>query len=126
MPTLTYLGHSAFLLEGAGTKIAIDPFLTGNPLAAKQADEIEVEWIYLTHGHNDHFGDVLSIAKANNATIIAPFELATYCESKGAQVHPMHIGGAHDFPFGRLKLTIAHHGLGICGRKWHHRLYRQS
>lgn len=110
MPTLTYLGHSAFLLEGGGTKMAIDPFLTGNPLAAKQADEIEVEWIYLTHGHNDHFGDVLTIAKANNATIIAPFELATYCESKGSQIHPMHIGGAHEFPFGRLKLTIAHHG----------------
>ncbi len=110
MPTLTYLGHSAFLLEGGGTKMAIDPFLTGNPLAAKQADEIEVEWIYLTHGHNDHFGDVLSIAKANNATIIAPYELASYCESKGAKVHPMHIGGAHGFSFGRLKLTIAHHG----------------
>ena len=110
MPILTYLGHSAFVIEGAGTKIAIDPFLSGNPLAAKQADEIEVEWIYLTHGHNDHFGDVLSIAKTNNATIIAPFELATYCGSKGAQVHPMHIGGAHDFPFGRIKLTIAHHG----------------
>ena len=110
MPTLTYLGHSAFLLEGGGTKMAIDPFLTGNPLAATQADEIEVEWIYLTHGHNDHFGDVLTIAKANNATIIAPFELATYCESKGSQIHPMHIGGAHEFPFGRLKLTIAHHG----------------
>ena len=110
MPKLTYLGHSAFLLEGGGTKLVIDPFLTGNPLAAKKPEEIQADWIYLTHGHNDHFGDVLDIAKANDATIIAPFELATYCESKGCKVHPMHIGGSHQFPFGRVKLTIAHHG----------------
>jgi L-ascorbate metabolism protein UlaG (beta-lactamase superfamily) len=110
MPTLTYLGHSAFLLEGGGTKLVIDPFLTGNPMAAKKPEEIQADWVYLTHGHNDHFGDVLDIARRNDATIIAPFELATYCESKGATVHPMHIGGAHEFPFGRIKLTIAHHG----------------
>ncbi len=110
MPTLTYLGHSGFLLEGGGTKLVIDPFLTGNPLAAKKPEEIQADWLYLTHGHNDHFGDVLDIARRNDATIIAPFELATYCESKGATVHPMHIGGAHEFPFGRIKLTIAHHG----------------
>jgi L-ascorbate metabolism protein UlaG (beta-lactamase superfamily) len=79
-------------------------------MAAKKPEEIQADWVYLTHGHNDHFGDVLDIARRNDATIIAPFELATYCESKGATVHPMHIGGAHEFPFGRIKLTIAHHG----------------
>lgn len=113
MPKLTYLGHSAVILEGAGTALAIDPFLAGNPLAAKQAKDVRVDWIFLTHGHGDHIGDSLEIAKANNATIIAPFELAGYCGSKGVNVHPMHIGGAHEFPFGRLKLTIAHHGSGI-------------
>ena len=67
----------------------------------------------LTHGHGDHLGDALDIAKANNATLIAPFELASYCGAKGATIHPMHIGGSFNFPFGKVKLTIAHHGSAI-------------
>ncbi len=110
MPTLTYLGHSAFQVRGARGRIVIDPFLTGNPLAAASPHEIEVDHVLLTHGHSDHIGDSVAIATANDATIVAPFELAGYCEKQGAKVHPMHIGGAHDFPFGRVKLTIAHHG----------------
>jgi L-ascorbate metabolism protein UlaG (beta-lactamase superfamily) len=66
----------------------------------------------LTHGHPDHLGDGVEIARKNNAVVIAPFELATYCDGKGLQTHPMHIGGAFDFPFGRVKLTIAMHGSG--------------
>jgi L-ascorbate metabolism protein UlaG (beta-lactamase superfamily) len=110
MPKLTYLGHSGFLIEGASTRIIFDPFLTGNPLAKTKPGDIKTDYIILTHGHGDHFGDSLEVAKSNEATIIAPFELAGYCESKGAKAHPMHIGGAFNFPFGRVKLTIAHHG----------------
>jgi L-ascorbate metabolism protein UlaG (beta-lactamase superfamily) len=112
MPTLTFLGHGAFLVELERARLVIDPFLTGNPLATVKPEEIEVDYVLLTHGHPDHLGDGLEIAKKNNAVIIAPFELATYCESKGAETHPMHIGGAYDFPFGRVKLTIAFHGSG--------------
>ena len=110
MPKLTYLGHSAFYLAGKKGRIVIDPFISGNPLAQVKSDDIEVDFVLITHGHGDHIGDGIEIAKLNNATIIAPFELANYCESKGAKVHPMHIGGSHNFPFGRVKLTIAHHG----------------
>lgn len=113
MPKLTFLSHASFMVEGASTQIVFDPFLTGNPLAILKPDEITTDYIILTHGHGDHFGDSLEIAKSNNATIIAPNELALYCESKGAKAHPMHIGGAFNFPFGRVKLTIAHHGSSV-------------
>jgi L-ascorbate metabolism protein UlaG (beta-lactamase superfamily) len=110
MPRLTYLGHAAFLLEGSAGRLIIDPFLKGNPLAAQKPEQVRVAWILLSHGHGDHLGDALQIAAANDATIVAPNELAVYCAGKGAKTHGMHIGGAHTFPFGRVKLTIAHHG----------------
>jgi len=90
--------------------IIIDPFLTGNPQANIKPEDVKVDFILLTHGHGDHMGDAIPIAKKNNATIIAPNELAVYVSLKGAKAHNMHIGGAHNFPFGRVKLTIAHHG----------------
>jgi L-ascorbate metabolism protein UlaG (beta-lactamase superfamily) len=110
MPKLTYLSHSAFLLEGSQGSVVIDPFLSENPKATIAPEAIKVDFVLLTHGHGDHLGDGIKIAKANDATIVAPFELAMYCQEKGCNVHPMHIGGSHEFPFGKVKLTIAHHG----------------
>lgn len=112
---ITYYSHVAVGLEHDGTRLIIDPFLTGNGNAPVKADEIDVSYVLLTHAHGDHIGDGVSIAKRNNATVIAPFELATICENEGCNVHPMHIGGAHAFDFGRVKLTIAHHGSGYMG-----------
>jgi L-ascorbate metabolism protein UlaG (beta-lactamase superfamily) len=108
----TFLGHSCVMVTDGENNIIIDPFLTGNPQAAMKAEEIKVDHVLLTHGHGDHLGDGIEIAKANDATIIAPNELAVYVANKGAKAHNMHIGGAYDFPFGRVKLTIAHHGSG--------------
>ena len=112
MATLTYLSHSAFRLETGRHRLLFDPFLTGNPLAPVSADAMECDFIIVTHGHGDHVGDALSIAKRNNATIIANFEIATWLGRQGAKTHGLSIGGGHDFPFGRVKLTIAHHGSG--------------
>ncbi|MEJ2745631.1 MAG: metal-dependent hydrolase [bacterium] len=112
MPGLTFLGHGAFQMDCEKASLVIDPFITGNPHATVKPEEIKVGYVLLTHGHPDHLGDGIEIARKNDATIIAPFELATYCERHGVKVHPMHIGGAHDFPFGRVKLTIAFHGSG--------------
>lgn len=115
MLKITWLGHACFLFEDDRHRIVIDPFLTGNPAAATSADSIEVDAVLVTHGHGDHLGDAVPIAKRCQAPIIAPFELAKFCERQGAQIHPMHIGGSHQFDFGKVKLTIAHHGSAEVG-----------
>jgi L-ascorbate metabolism protein UlaG (beta-lactamase superfamily) len=110
MLKVTYFGHSCFQLDDGTHKVIIDPFITGNPQAPVSADKIDVDYIILTHGHGDHLGDSLDIAKRCNAPIIATNELANYVASQGAQAHNMHIGGGFNFSFGRVKFTIAHHG----------------
>ncbi len=112
MPQIKFLGHSCVTITEGNHKLIIDPFLTGNPKAAAKADDIDVNYILLTHGHGDHVGDALAIAKRTGATVIANFELANLCAGEGAAIHPMHIGGGKNFDFGRVKLTIAHHGGG--------------
>ncbi len=110
MIKLTYHGHSAFELKAGDHNIIIDPFINGNKHAKIKPADIKADFIVLTHAHGDHLGDTLEIAKNNNATVIAVNELADHLDGKGLKVHNMHIGGAYNFPFGRLKFTIAHHG----------------
>ena len=66
--------------------------------------------ILLSHGHGDHVGDTVELAKKNNAVVVAPFELATFLSWQGVNTHPMHIGGSHEFDFGKVKFTQAFHG----------------
>lgn len=107
---ITWQGHSCFIVEAEGQSIIIDPFLNGNPTARIKPSQVKVNAVLVTHGHGDHLGDAVEISKQNNAPVIGTFELVNYCTSKGATGHPMHIGGSFRFPFGRVKLTIAHHG----------------
>jgi len=113
MAKLTYLGHAAFLIEGEGLRGIVDPFITGNPMCPVGVADIEVDYVFVTHGHSDHLGDAVEIARRNEAVIVAPYELAVYCQGKGVRAYPMHIGGAHRFPFGRVKLTPALHGSAV-------------
>ena len=115
MANCTFLGHSCVRIEHGETTLLIDPFLTGNPLAAESAEQQNPTAILLTHGHNDHVGDALAIAKRSDAQIIGNFEIATWCQAQGAQAHGMHIGGGHDFPWGWIKLTQAWHGSTYIG-----------
>lgn len=112
MPQVRFLGHSCVTVTEGNHKLIIDPFLTGNPKAPVKADDIDVNFVLISHGHGDHLGDGIAIAKRNNATVIANFELANMCANEGVNIHPMHVGGRHDFDFGSVKLTIAHHGGG--------------
>ncbi|WP_018921726.1 metal-dependent hydrolase [Salsuginibacillus kocurii] len=107
---VSFHGHSVVKVETNGTTILIDPFITGNGNCDLNADEVKADVILLTHGHNDHVGDTVDIAKRNEALVVAPFELATYLGWKGVNAHPMHIGGGHTFEFGHVKFTQAFHG----------------
>lgn len=111
---LKYLGHSAFYMETETVKLLIDPFLTGNPVATEKAEVFyNVDYIFVTHGHRDHLGDSIEIAKASGATIVTNFEIANYLSQFDVACHPMHIGGRFKFDFGRVKMTPALHGSGI-------------
>jgi len=110
---VTYLGHSGLWIETDGYHVLIDPFLTGNSSAVLSAEDVSADAILLTHGHGDHLGDTVTIAKRTGATVVATFELAMWLANLGVSVHPMGHGGAHDFPFGRVKWTMALHGGGI-------------
>lgn len=110
MVKLTYHGHSVFEIKTKEYTLVIDPFFTGNANAKIKPSDVKADYIILTHAHGDHLGDGLEIALKNNATVIAVNELANYAAEIGCKAHNMHIGGGHNFPFGRVKFTIAHHG----------------
>lgn len=113
MVKVEFYGHSCFSIDDGTNSVIIDPFLTGNPQAAVKPEDVKVNGVILTHGHGDHAGDGIDIAKATDATVVAPFELASYAEKKGAQAHAMHIGGAYTFPFAWIKLVPAWHGSAV-------------
>ncbi|MCZ7611404.1 MAG: metal-dependent hydrolase [Ignavibacterium sp.] len=108
---LKYFGHSAFqITTDSGIRILIDPFLDDNPVSKTKSSEVDAEFIVLTHGHGDHVGDGLKISKRCNSLFVCVNELAEWVKSKGLKAHNMHIGGSHNFEFGKVKFTIAHHG----------------
>jgi L-ascorbate metabolism protein UlaG (beta-lactamase superfamily) len=114
---ITYLGHSGFLLSDGEHRLAIDPFLTGNPVATQSADDVECGFIAITHGHADHVGDSLSIAKRNDANVIAAFELTEYFGEQGhSNVNPGNAGGRIETPFGWVAFTQAFHSSSYEGR----------
>ncbi len=115
---LTWLGHSAFLLSGGGCTIAVDPFLTGNTKAPCAAADVKCSHIALTHGHEDHVGDTIEIAKANASPVIAAFEITNWVQSQGHDlVEPGNPGGRIDLGGGNwVALTQAYHSSSYGGQ----------
>jgi L-ascorbate metabolism protein UlaG (beta-lactamase superfamily) len=108
---ITWLGHATLLVETGGSRILIDPFFTGNPACPISADQAQADFILVSHGHGDHVGDTLAIAKRTGAMVIANFEIHEWMLKQGlTKVHGMQHGGGFNFPFGRVKLTLAFHG----------------
>ena len=106
---ISYHGHSVVKIKTNTHTILIDPFITGNGQTDLIASEENPDVILLTHGHNDHVGDTIELAKKSGGLIVAPFELASYMESQGLNAHGMGLGGAYEFDFGKVKFTHAFH-----------------
>lgn len=111
---ITWYGHAALGLNTGGYKIIIDPFLTGNPAASIPAEAVEADFILISHGHGDHVGDSVSIAKRTGAMVISNYEIAGWFAGQGVtKAHGQQHGGGFKHPFGYLKLTLAFHGSAL-------------
>ena len=110
---IIYHGHSCVQLVADGKSLLIDPFLRGNPIAVAQPADIEADCILLTHGHTDHMLDAEPIARANDAPIVAIFELAGYLARKQLKTIEINMGGTVDLGFARAKMIQAFHSSSI-------------
>jgi L-ascorbate metabolism protein UlaG (beta-lactamase superfamily) len=108
--TYTWYGHGTQGLETSGYKVLIDPFFTDCPTASTTADNVDADFILVSHGHSDHVGDAEAVAKRTGALVISNNEIAIWLGKKGVETHGQHLGGGYNHPFGYLKLTDAIHG----------------
>ena len=91
---ITWYSHASFLIETDQAKLLVDPFITGNPLAPVKADEVRADYIFVSHGHGDHVGDTIPIAKRSGAMVVSNYEIQNWITNQGVEnVHPLHIGG---------------------------------
>lgn len=111
----TYYGHSSFAVEIKGKKIVFDPFITHNELArAIDVNRIEADYIFVSHGHQDHVGDLVALAQRTGAKVVGAFELVEWVAKQGiTNTHPMNTGGKWEFDFGAVKCVVAHHSSGL-------------
>lgn len=111
----TYYGHSCFAVQIRGKNILFDPFITPNPLAAGiDINPIRADYIFLSHGHEDHIADCISIANRTGAIVVCSFEIHTWLNKQGiTNTHPMNTGGKWVFDFGTVKCVVAQHSSGL-------------
>ena len=112
---LSFHGQSTINFEANGKKVIVDPFITGNGQSDLDASTLKVDYIILTHGHGDHFGDTIELANRNHATVIGSAELGDYLTTyhNVENVRPMNIGGKAEFDFGNVKFVQAFHSSSL-------------
>lgn len=108
--TLTWYGHAALALETGGYRLLVDPYISDNPAAPVTAEQLSADFVLVSHGHGDHLGDAIDIARRCGAPLIANNEIAEWLRGLGLQAHGQQPGGGFRHPFGYLKMTHALHG----------------
>jgi L-ascorbate metabolism protein UlaG (beta-lactamase superfamily) len=114
--TVTWLGHNCWHIDTGDAKILLDPFLSGSPTAPVKADAVEADVILLSHGHGDHVGDTVEIAKRTGAAVITNFEIGEWLKKKGVdpqKITGLNPGGGAQLPCGQFIFTIAHHSSSL-------------
>jgi L-ascorbate metabolism protein UlaG (beta-lactamase superfamily) len=113
---ITWLGHNCFEITTGSHRLLLDPFLNDSPVASRRADQVNPQYVLVSHGHFDHVGDTASIAARTGARVLASFEICEWLKNQGLsedQVIPLNIGGGIEQPFGRLTMTMAHHSSSL-------------
>ena len=109
---ITWLGHSAFALRTGDLDVLVDPFLDDSPVAPVKSSDVSADFILLTHGHFDHVGDTVGIAKRTGAKVVANFEIGAWLVQQGLaeeNVMAMNLGGAVQLPLGKVKMIGGNH-----------------
>ncbi|MBA9026318.1 metal-dependent hydrolase [Peribacillus huizhouensis] len=107
---VSFHGHAVVMINTKGTTVLLDPFINGNGQTDLKVEDVHPDVIILTHGHGDHLGDTVELAKKHDALVIGSAEMAHYLGAQGVErTHGMNIGGAYEFEFGRVKFTTAFH-----------------
>lgn len=116
MAEITFWGHACFLISGKNKEtLLLDPFISENPSAPVKKEDVQADYILLSHAHWDHIGDAYYLAEKNEALVISTSEIARQAMARGLKAHAQHLGGRSHHPFGSVKLTLALHGSGIEG-----------
>lgn len=111
---ITWYGHATLGMNTSGYKLIIDPYFNGNPSSPIKADQVQADYLLITHGHGDHVGDSVAIAQRTNAEVISNAEIVKWISQQGVKkTHAQHLGGGFQYPFGYLKLTLALHGSAL-------------
>jgi L-ascorbate metabolism protein UlaG (beta-lactamase superfamily) len=113
---ITWLGHNCFEMTIGPHRVLLDPFLNDSPVAPKKADQVDAQYVLVSHGHFDHVADAASIAARTGARVLAAFEVCQWLKKQGlaeGQLTPLNIGGGVDQPFGRVTMTLAHHSSSL-------------
>jgi L-ascorbate metabolism protein UlaG (beta-lactamase superfamily) len=107
---LTWLGHNCWSIVTGGHRIVLDPFLDDSPVAPMRSEQVEADFVLVSHGHEDHMADAEKLLRRCGATLVANYEICQWFAGRGVEkTHAMNLGGGHVFPFGHLKMTLAHH-----------------
>lgn len=116
---ITFYGHATLGIRTGKYHLIVDPYFTGNPACKTKLEDIQADYLLVTHGHGDHLGDAVALSKQTGAQVVSNTEVGDWLEKQSVKTKPLQVGGSWRFPFGHLRMTFALHSSslpdGSCG-----------